>query len=159
MASFVAFAVRLPPTEWLYTTLVLHPTLDNHLLPDNIFHVGSNLNRIFSLFFVRAAQPGTPILHPMQELFCHDGHIIVINGNDIVFVLFTYWNAKMSHCIAGIPSPSSVLAWVPSSSSSLWCDTCDLLCGLKPAHVWVPTRGLTGANGNGYAAEKWCPSF
>ena len=34
------------------------------------------------------------------------------------------------------------------------------LCSrLKPAHVSVPTWGLTGANGNGYAAEKWCPSF
>ena len=34
------------------------------------------------------------------------------------------------------------------------------LCSrLKPAHVSLPTWGLTGANGNGYAAEKWCPSF
>ena len=152
---FCRLAVRLPPTKWLYTTLLLHPTLDYYLLPNNIFHVGSNWNRTHGsvyIFFTHCQGTSTqdPYSSPNAGTFLS---------------WWPYWIVTMSHCVAGVPSPSSMMCyaldWVPPtpSSSSQWCDTCDLLCGLKPAHVWVPTRGLTGANGNGYAAEKWCPSF
>ena len=64
MASFVALQLDFhQPSD---CTLLLHPTLDYHLLPNNIFHVGSNLNRtdgavqrsIVSLLIVAAHQPG-----------------------------------------------------------------------------------------------------
>ena len=157
MASFVALQLDFhqPSDCTVYTTLLLHPTLDYYLLPNNIFHVGSNWNRTHGsvyIFFTHCQGTSTqdPYSSPNAGTFLS---------------WWPYWIVTMSHCVAGVPSPSSMMCyaldWVPPtpSSSSQWCDTCDLLCGLKAAHVWVPTRGLTGANGNGYAAEKWCPSF
>ena len=69
-------------------------------------------------------------------------------------------NSKSRKNYAYFPRPflniSLILHWWWLVMWYVW----PFLCSrLKPAHVSLPTWGLTGANGNGYAAEKWCPSF